>query len=171
MLKITSFPQIKKKFFFFFLVLKNSPPLQLPVTVYHFLVTRPMITMAPLCRHISSSGSMGSASGGSNSGVGSGRDQKGGSPTGSGSGGGDKKGGSNQLCCPKCGDPCTHVETFVCKYSHFLSLHWIHYSLPMKNLIVLLLFFFFVFLSENSNITCKDLRYFWSLAHYTDFIR
>ncbi|CAH1254176.1 CLPX [Branchiostoma lanceolatum] len=24
--------------------------------------------------------------------------------------GGDKKG---QLCCPKCGDPCTHVETFV----------------------------------------------------------
>ncbi|XP_064608087.1 ATP-dependent Clp protease ATP-binding subunit clpX-like, mitochondrial [Liolophura sinensis] len=27
--------------------------------------------------------------------------------------GGDKKGGSGQLCCPKCGDPCTHVETFV----------------------------------------------------------
>lgn len=27
---------------------------------------------------------------------------------------GGKK-GSNQLCCPKCGDPCTHVETFVCK--------------------------------------------------------
>ncbi|KAL8604463.1 hypothetical protein ACOMHN_042292 [Nucella lapillus] len=26
-----------------------------------------------------------------------------------GKGGGDK----NQLCCPKCGDPCTHVETFV----------------------------------------------------------
>ncbi|XP_059145101.1 ATP-dependent Clp protease ATP-binding subunit clpX-like, mitochondrial [Physella acuta] len=25
---------------------------------------------------------------------------------------GGKK-GSNQLCCPKCGDPCTHVETFV----------------------------------------------------------
>uniref|UniRef100_A0A0B7B8S8 ClpX-type ZB domain-containing protein n=1 Tax=Arion vulgaris TaxID=1028688 RepID=A0A0B7B8S8_9EUPU len=23
------------------------------------------------------------------------------------------KKGSNQLCCPKCGDPCTHVETFV----------------------------------------------------------
>ncbi|CAL1542868.1 unnamed protein product [Lymnaea stagnalis] len=37
--------------------------------------------------------------------------------TGNGKGGGDKgKGGkksSNQLCCPKCGDPCTHVETFV----------------------------------------------------------
>ncbi|BFY98878.1 hypothetical protein BsWGS_01918 [Bradybaena similaris] len=40
------------------------------------------------------------------------------SPTaGSSSKGGDKgksgKKGSNQLCCPKCGDPCTHVETFV----------------------------------------------------------
>lgn len=31
----------------------------------------------------------------------------------SGSGGGDKK---NTLTCPKCGDPCTHVETFVCKF-------------------------------------------------------
>ncbi|XP_019646858.1 PREDICTED: insulin-like growth factor-binding protein complex acid labile subunit [Branchiostoma belcheri] len=32
-----------------------------------------------------------------------------------GSGGGDKNGGDKkgQLCCPKCGDPCTHVETFV----------------------------------------------------------
>lgn len=29
--------------------------------------------------------------------------------------GGSGKGGS-QLRCPKCGDPCTHVETFVCKY-------------------------------------------------------
>lgn len=28
-------------------------------------------------------------------------------------GGGDKK---NNLICPKCGDPCTHVETFVCKF-------------------------------------------------------
>lgn len=72
-----------------------------------------MITVAPLYHHISSR-SLGSASGGS-SGVGSGRDQKGGGPasSGSGGGGGDKKGGSNQLCCPKCGDPCTHVETFV----------------------------------------------------------
>ena len=35
------------------------------------------------------------------------------------SGGGDRggNGGSkgSQLCCPKCGEPCTHVETFVCK--------------------------------------------------------
>jgi len=31
--------------------------------------------------------------------------------SGSGSGGGKK----NTLTCPKCGDPCTHVETFVCK--------------------------------------------------------
>lgn len=28
--------------------------------------------------------------------------------------GGSGKGGS-QLRCPKCGDPCTHVETFVCE--------------------------------------------------------
>ncbi len=32
--------------------------------------------------------------------------------------GGSGKGGS-QLRCPKCGDPCTHVETFVCKYHSF----------------------------------------------------
>lgn len=36
-----------------------------------------------------------------------------GSPTGSSGTGGGKK---NTLTCPKCGDPCTHVETFVCKY-------------------------------------------------------
>ena len=34
---------------------------------------------------------------------------------------GSKQGGSgggngSQLRCPKCGSPCTHVETFVCKY-------------------------------------------------------
>ncbi|XP_025077992.1 ATP-dependent Clp protease ATP-binding subunit clpX-like, mitochondrial, partial [Pomacea canaliculata] len=33
---------------------------------------------------------------------------------GSGTGSKNAKGGDkNQLCCPKCGDPCTHVETFV----------------------------------------------------------
>ena len=39
-------------------------------------------------------------------------------PPGKGAGGsGDKGGGKKgQLRCPKCGDPCTHVETFVCKY-------------------------------------------------------
>lgn len=31
------------------------------------------------------------------------------------SSGNSGKGGS-QLRCPKCGDPCTHVETFVCEY-------------------------------------------------------
>ena len=36
------------------------------------------------------------------------------SGAGSGDKGGDKKGGS-QWWCPKCGDPCTHVDTFVCK--------------------------------------------------------
>ena len=43
-----------------------------------------------------------------------------------GEGGGDK-GGSGQLRCPKCGDPCTHVETFVCKLlfiqAHILFQH------------------------------------------------
>ena len=38
-------------------------------------------------------------------------------PSKGGSGSGGKKG---QLCCPKCGEPCTHVETFVCKYSIML---------------------------------------------------
>jgi hypothetical protein len=33
----------------------------------------------------------------------------------SGSKDGKGKDDKNQLCCPKCGDPCTHVETFVCK--------------------------------------------------------
>lgn len=32
--------------------------------------------------------------------------------SGTGSGGGGK---DSTLCCPKCGNPCTHVETFVCK--------------------------------------------------------
>lgn len=27
--------------------------------------------------------------------------------------GGKKDGGGSHLCCPRCGDPCTHVETFV----------------------------------------------------------
>ena len=30
--------------------------------------------------------------------------------------GGGGGGGGSQLRCPKCGSPCTHVETFVCKY-------------------------------------------------------
>ncbi|XP_038071494.1 ATP-dependent Clp protease ATP-binding subunit clpX-like, mitochondrial [Patiria miniata] len=46
----------------------------------------------------------------------SGRKSRGSSASGSNSGGSSSDGGngsSNQLCCPKCGDPCTHVETFV----------------------------------------------------------
>lgn len=38
-------------------------------------------------------------------------DVTGGSNDGNGSGGGGKN--KNTLSCPKCGDPCTHVETFV----------------------------------------------------------
>ena len=37
--------------------------------------------------------------------------------------GGDKKGGGQQWWCPKCGDPCTHVDTFVCKYFSFYRFH------------------------------------------------
>lgn len=40
--------------------------------------------------------------------------------TGGGDKGGDKKGSGTQWLCPKCGDPCTHVDTFVCKFAVFL---------------------------------------------------
>ena len=30
---------------------------------------------------------------------------------------GTGKNGGTHLTCPKCGDPCTHVETFVCKFN------------------------------------------------------
>ncbi len=46
------------------------------------------------------------------------------------SSGNSGKGGS-QLRCPKCGDPCTHVETFVCEYfisyNHLLLFVWFHF--------------------------------------------
>lgn len=38
------------------------------------------------------------------------------SNVGNGKDGGKKDSGSH-LCCPRCGDPCTHVETFVCKFN------------------------------------------------------
>ena len=37
------------------------------------------------------------------------------------SGKGTGKDGGNHLTCPKCGDPCTHVETFVCEYITIMS--------------------------------------------------
>ncbi|XP_047740172.1 ATP-dependent Clp protease ATP-binding subunit clpX-like, mitochondrial isoform X2 [Hyalella azteca] len=43
------------------------------------------------------------------SGVNSGR----GNGSGNGADKGSGKGGDGQMCCPKCGDPCSHVETFV----------------------------------------------------------
>lgn len=68
------------------------------------------------CRHIAAS-----SSGGDRSNLGSGskgsRSARGGaqnsstSSSSSNADGGDK----NSLRCPKCGDPCSHVETFVCK--------------------------------------------------------
>lgn len=46
---------------------------------------------------------------------------KDGGGTSSSSGGGHTTSGGNgkdgQLSCPKCGNPCSQVETFVCKYS------------------------------------------------------
>ena len=39
-------------------------------------------------------------------------------PSGTSGGKGPGKGKDGQLCCPKCGKPCTHVETFVCKYQN-----------------------------------------------------
>ena len=59
---------------------------------------------------------------------------------------GGKKGG-NQLRCPKCGDLCTHVETFVCKYTSSVLLFpclfcksliapkYIHYTLHTSELL------------------------------------
>ena len=35
---------------------------------------------------------------------------------------GGNSGGGGQLRCPKCGSPCTHVETFVCEYLRHLAL-------------------------------------------------
>lgn len=43
---------------------------------------------------------------------------------GSGSGSGGIRGsgsGRDGLSCPKCGDPCVHVETFVCKRNRLYS--------------------------------------------------
>uniref|UniRef100_A0A2K5CSU5 Caseinolytic mitochondrial matrix peptidase chaperone subunit X n=1 Tax=Aotus nancymaae TaxID=37293 RepID=A0A2K5CSU5_AOTNA len=46
------------------------------------------------------------------------------------SGSGNSGKGGNQLRCPKCGDLCTHVETFVCKYYVFLNyLHLIIFQI------------------------------------------
>lgn len=51
--------------------------------------------------------------GGTTSGVGGGDKTFGGTTNTTGGANGGKDG---QLCCPKCGNPCTHVETFVCMY-------------------------------------------------------
>lgn len=74
-------------------VLSTLPPLEATVTVAAAVTTPP--------------GGGGAAKDGSS---------KGGVHQGSGTAGGGKKGSSttnNTLSCPKCGDPCTHVETFV----------------------------------------------------------
>lgn len=41
----------------------------------------------------------------------------------------DKGGGNNShLSCPKCGDPCTRVETFVCEFLFFMLFRKFRYS-------------------------------------------
>ncbi|XP_033634401.1 ATP-dependent Clp protease ATP-binding subunit clpX-like, mitochondrial [Asterias rubens] len=81
-----------------------------------------------------SSGGGGRKSRGSVGGSGSG------SSAGSSSDGGNGK--SGQLCCPKCGDPCTHVETFVSS-TRFVKCEKCHH--------------FFVVLSEtDSNKSLKE---------------
>ena len=82
----------------------------------HFLP----ISILPCRLHSSTTGDGGDTT------EGSGGDKKsaassGSSGSGSASGSKSGKGGDdkNQLCCPKCGDPCTHVETFVCEKLFF----------------------------------------------------
>lgn len=55
------------------------------------------------------------------------------SGSGSGSGSGVKGGNSGKdgLSCPKCGDPCVHVETFVCK-SFLLSISILRITIGSK---------------------------------------
>ncbi|GFS24997.1 ATP-dependent Clp protease ATP-binding subunit ClpX [Elysia marginata] len=105
---------------------------------------------SPFC-HIFQTRQSSSTSGGSSGGGGDevdGGSKKSLGASGSGKGGiGDKgKGGkkSNQLCCPKCGDPCTHVETFVSS-TRFVKCEKCHH--------------FFVVLSEtDSKKTFKEFR-------------
>ncbi|GFO37832.1 ATP-dependent clp protease ATP-binding subunit clpx-like protein [Plakobranchus ocellatus] len=108
----------------------------------YFLPTTSSSHQILLSRHSSSS-----ADGGGDD-ISEGRSNKSPGASGSGKGGsGDKgKGGkkSNQLCCPKCGDPCTHVETFVSS-TRFVKCEKCHH--------------FFVVLSEtDSKKTFKEFR-------------
>ncbi|KAH9503267.1 hypothetical protein Btru_068621 [Bulinus truncatus] len=75
----------------------------------------PSLSAFVLCRFATNVTSGGSGNGGDE--ITDDKKPKSTSTTGNGKGGTDKgkggKKGSSQLCCPKCGDPCTHVETFV----------------------------------------------------------
>lgn len=78
----------------------------------------PSISAFVLCRLSSSTTTSGSSGSGGDE-VTEDKKPKSTSTTSNGKGGDKGKGGkkgSSQLCCPKCGDPCTHVETFVCKF-------------------------------------------------------
>ncbi|XP_013070716.1 ATP-dependent Clp protease ATP-binding subunit clpX-like, mitochondrial isoform X2 [Biomphalaria glabrata] len=75
----------------------------------------PSISAFVLCRLSSSTTTSGSSGSGGDE-VTEDKKPKSTSTTSNGKGGDKGKGGkkgSSQLCCPKCGDPCTHVETFV----------------------------------------------------------
>lgn len=86
----------------------------------------PRLTTALLLEHfgtpcISRYNSTSTTSGGGN--VGKGTDKTAGSNSSSGGG----KDGHTHLTCPKCGDPCTHVETFVCTYLIILHFYKTNY--------------------------------------------
>lgn len=70
-------------------------------------VQRSLVTTSPLLKIVTSTP-------GGDSGGGGGGKAEGGGKRGT-SGKGTSKDGGNHLTCPKCGDPCTHVETFMRK--------------------------------------------------------
>ena len=82
--------------------------------VLFFLSTVHKIVRVVAIRSIVTSGSLGKAPSDSTPPT---KDVGGNTPTAGGPGsGGTGSGKKNTLTCPKCGDPCTHVETFVCEY-------------------------------------------------------
>lgn len=60
---------------------------------------------------------------------------------------GGSRGHRDGLSCPKCGDPCTHVETFVSKFIHWRDNNFIfaNDSLGTFRYIIIFLFFFSVY--------------------------
>lgn len=82
----------------------------------HLVVYSPIVSQTfhtSPCVHRIIIGPTGSSGGDGGSDIRSGSDSNSRSPTSSGSTGGNGSDKDGQLCCPKCGNPCSHVETFV----------------------------------------------------------